>query len=174
MPLVAEKAAITTRMHGLVSQMSKPVIAAVNGHAVAGGCGLALSCDLVVAGKNAQFGYPEVKRGILPAIVMANLVRQIGRKAAFELAIRGDSISAARALELGMINHVVPDAAVLDEALKIADAIAKLPRGAVFGIKRLFHAVADLPLDEALKVSERANADMRSLPPDPSQARFQK
>ncbi|MGH8619232.1 MAG: enoyl-CoA hydratase/isomerase family protein [Burkholderiales bacterium] len=172
--LVEERAAMSTRTHHLFTQMKKPVIAAVNGHAVAGGCGYALACDLVVAAENAQFGYPEVKRGILPAIVLANLVRQVGRKAAFELVIRGEHISARRAAELGMLNHVVPDGAALTEALAIATTLAKLPREALFATKRAFHAVADLPLAEALKVGEKANADMRSLPPDPSQARFQK
>src|SRR5262245_61456147 len=90
-PLIEERARLTTALHGLFPQLRKPVIGAINGYALGGGAGLALACDMAVAAASARFGYPEVKHGILPAIVMANLVRVVGRKKAFELVTTGKS-----------------------------------------------------------------------------------
>src|SRR5690606_34367221 len=77
-------AARTVGLHEVLSRLSKPVVAAVHGLALGGGCGLALACDIVISGESAQFGYPEITRNVVPAIVMPNLVRQVGWKAAFE------------------------------------------------------------------------------------------
>ena len=93
--------------------LAKPVIAAVNGYAMGGGCGLALSCDLALAGESARFGYPEVKHGIVAAIVMAGLVEHVGRKAAFDLVATGRTLDAHEARQLGMVNRVVADADLL-------------------------------------------------------------
>ncbi len=87
----------------------KPIVAAVRGRAFAGGCGLATACDIVLAAESAQFGYPEVKIGFIPAMVMAILRRSVSEKRAFELLTTGDPISAAEALSIGLINRTFPD-----------------------------------------------------------------
>src|SRR6185503_3921924 len=84
-----------------VQRLKKPVIGAANGPALAGGLGLIMACDLIVACERATFGLPEVKRGLMPYMVMALLVRQIGRKRAMELVLTGEPVSAARAAEIG-------------------------------------------------------------------------
>ena len=88
--------------------MAKPVVTAINGAAMGGGAGLAIAGDLAVMAESATLGYPETKHGIVAAIVMANLVRQAGRKAAFELVALGEPVDAQRALALGLVNRVVP------------------------------------------------------------------
>ena len=88
----------------------RPIVAAVRGRALAGGCGLATAADIVLAAESAQFGYPEVKIGFVPAMVMAILRRSVPEKRAFELLVSGEVISAAAALEMGMINRVFADA----------------------------------------------------------------
>ncbi|HVH12623.1 MAG TPA: enoyl-CoA hydratase-related protein, partial [Longimicrobium sp.] len=94
----------------LPRRMRKPVVACVRGRALAGGCGLATACDLVVAAQTAEFGYPEVKIGFVPAMVMAILRRNISEKRAFELVVGGRNIAAAEAERMGLVNQVWPDA----------------------------------------------------------------
>jgi enoyl-CoA hydratase len=103
----------------------KPIIAAVNGAAVAGGFELMLACDLAVAADHARFGLPEVKRGLVAAGGGTNLPRRIPLALAMELALTGETVDAARAQELGLINRVVPGAEVLTEALALAATIAR-------------------------------------------------
>ena len=86
----------------------KPTIAAVNGPAVAGGAGLMTICDLVIAAETARIGYPEVKRGLVAAVVMVYLVRQLGERRAKQLLLSGELVSASKAAELGLVNEVVP------------------------------------------------------------------
>src|SRR3954469_17126342 len=112
-PKAAEdRAELTMQLHLIFSRMSTPVVTAINGAAMGGGAGLAIAGDLAVMGQGAKIGYPETKHGIVAAIVMATLVRQIGRKAAFELVSLAEPIGAERALALGMVNYVVPDSKV--------------------------------------------------------------
>src|SRR5205085_10708085 len=111
------RADLTMRLHLCFSKISKPVVTAINGAAMGGGAGLAIAGDLAVMAEDAKLGYPETKHGIVAALVMANLVRQVGRKAAFELVALGEPIDARRAFALGMVNRVVPDARLMDEAL---------------------------------------------------------
>jgi len=160
---VARRADLTMRSHLVFSQMRKPVIAAVRGAAMGGGAGLALAADLVVASENAMIGYPEIKHGILPAIVIANLTRQVGRKAAFELVSTGEPLDARRAYELGAVNRVVPDGELLGAALALAETLAAFEPEALHAIKRLFHQVADLPLAAGLEAGRKANIAMRAL-----------
>lgn len=104
---------------------AKPWIAAVNGLALAGGCEIALACDLIVASEDAAFGLPEVTRGLLPAAGGAyRLPRALPRAIAFELIATGARLGAARALSLGLVNRVVPQAATVDTALELASTIA--------------------------------------------------
>ena len=157
------RAELTMQLHLAFSKMVTPVVTAINGAAMGGGAGLAIAGDLAVMAQGAKLGYPEVKHGIVAAIVMANLVRQVGRKAAFELAALGEPIDAQRALALGMVNRVVPDAKVLDEALVFAQKLAAIERPAMAQTKQLFHAVGDLALEPALKRGRDVNKRMRNF-----------
>lgn len=161
--LVEARAELTMQLHLAFSKMTKPVVTAVHGAAMGGGAGLALAGDMAVIGEGAKIGYPETRHGIVAAIVMANLVRQVGRKAAFELVALGEPISAARALSLGMVNRVVPDADVVTEALRLAEKLSSLSRPAMASTKQLLHEVADLPLEEALRRGREANKRMRDF-----------
>ena len=160
---VEHRAQLTMHSHLIFSQIKKPVIAAVRGAAMGGGAGLALASDMVVASETMKLGYPEIKHGILPAIVITNLVRQIGRKAAFELVTQGDPLTAASAFELGAVNKVVADDKLMDAALALADSLAAYKPEALFAIKQLFHKVVDLPLAEGLEEGRKANIAMRAL-----------
>jgi enoyl-CoA hydratase/carnithine racemase len=157
------RAELTMQLHLAFSKMVTPVLTAVNGSAMGGGAGLAIAGDMAVMAQSAKLGYPETKHGIVAAIVMANLVRQIGRKAAFELVALGEPIDAARALELGMVNRVVPLAKLMDEALALAGQLAAVAGPAMAQTKRLFHEVADLPLERALERGRDANKRMRNF-----------
>ena len=157
----AARAELTMQLHLVFSKMSTPVVTAINGAAMGAGAGLAIAGDLAVMAEGAKLGYPEAKHGIPAASVMANRVRQVGRKAAFELAALAEPIDAARAFALGMVNRVVPAARLMDEALSMADRLAALDAAAVAETKRLFHEVADLPLARALERGRDVNKRMR-------------
>ena len=98
-------------------------VAAVNGAAIAGGAGLMSACDFVVAADDAKFGYPEVFRGLVPGLVLTFLRRQVQERHVRELVLLGELIGAKRALEIGLVNRIVPAASVMDEALKLARQI---------------------------------------------------
>jgi enoyl-CoA hydratase/carnithine racemase len=161
--LVEERAELTMQLHLAFSKMAKPVVTAINGAAMGGGAGLAIAGDLAVMADGAQIGYPETRHGIVAAIVMANLVRQVGRKLAFELVSLGEPIGAAKALSFGMVNRVVPDRELLAETLVLATKLATAKAEAIRATKRLFHEVADLPLEEALKRGRETNRRMRAF-----------
>ena len=160
---VDERAELTMQLHLSVSRMSKPVIAAVNGFAMGGGAGLAIACDLAVAARSARIGYPEVKHGIVAAIVLPNLTRQVGRKAAFELVATGEAVDAERAVALGLFNAVHDDDRLMDEVMALAARLAAVSRPAMATTKRTFHEVVDLPLARGLEVGREANKRMRSF-----------
>jgi enoyl-CoA hydratase/carnithine racemase len=163
-PQAAERRAeLTMQLHLAFPELSKPVVTAINGAAMGGGAGLAIAGDMAVMAQGAKLGYPESKHGIVAAIVMANLVRQVGRKAAFELVSMGEPIGAARALQLGMVNYVVPDAELMKQTLRIAETLAAVPGPAMKETKRLFHEVAELPLAAALERGRDANRRMRNF-----------
>jgi enoyl-CoA hydratase/carnithine racemase len=161
--LVETRAELTMQLHLAFSKMAKPVVTAINGAALGGGAGLAIAGDLAVMSEDATLGYPETKHGIVAAIVMANLVRQAGRKAAFELVGLGEPIGAQRALALGLVNRAVPAERLLEEALAIAQTLAGASRPAMALTKRLFHEAADLPLAAALERGRDANQRMRAF-----------
>lgn len=134
-----------------IERYRRPIIAAVNGFALGGGCELALHCDIVIAGEGAKLGQPEVKLGIMPgAGGTQRFVRAGGKFAAMRWVLTGDSLSAADALRLGLVSEVVPDGQVLPHALAIAARIAALPPLAVAAIKQAVLAGPDLPLEGAL------------------------
>lgn len=130
---------------GIVSHsISKPLIAAVNGAALGGGTEIALACDLVVAADTATFGLPEVKRGILAAAGGAfRLVQQLPKKVAMEILLTGDPIDAARALELGLVNLVVPHDELLGAAMRLAERITVNAPLSVQASKRIALGIAD-------------------------------
>jgi enoyl-CoA hydratase/carnithine racemase len=161
--VVEERAELTMQLHLAFSKMAKPVVTAINGAAMGGGAGLAIAADLAVMAQSAQIGYPETRHGIVAAIVMANLVRQVGRKQAFELVSLGEPVDAGKALSLGMVNRVVPDRGLLSEALQLAARLTKIKREALAATKALFHEVADLPLEEALRRGRAVNKSMRAF-----------
>ena len=161
--LVEARARLTTDLQAVVSKMGTPVVTAIHGAAMGGGAGLAIAGDMAVMAESAKLGYPEVKHGIVAAIVMTNLTRQVGRKAAFELVGLGQPINAARALALGMVNRVVPDADLMKEALAIAEQLAAVSPQAMQTTKHLFHEVAELPFAEAMEQGRKTNERMRAF-----------
>lgn len=131
----------------------RPIIAAVNGFALGGGCELAMHCDIIIAGEGAKLGQPEVKLGIMPgAGGTQRLVRAVGKFAAMRWLLTGELMSAADALRMGLVSEVVPDVRVLPHALEIAMRIAALPPLAVAAIKETVLLGADLPLEAALRL----------------------
>jgi enoyl-CoA hydratase len=133
-----------------MNRLGKPLLARVRGHCLAGGFGLALGCDLIVASEDSTFGTPEVKRGLMPMMIMATIFRNVGRKKGMELLLTGDRISAADAERFGLINHAVPaerlDAKVdelLAKVLAMSPAVLRLGRDA-------FYAMQDMEFERAL------------------------
>jgi enoyl-CoA hydratase/carnithine racemase len=145
------------RIHQLLPRIPKPVIAAVNGAAVAGGCGVAMSCDLVFASDSASFGYPEADRGLVPALVMVSLSRLVGRRQALDLILSARIITAEEALALGMINRVVPREELMTEVLDYAARLASKPATALRITKELFYQVSELDHDRALEHARDVN-----------------
>lgn len=130
---------------GMMQQyVSVPVIGAVNGTALGGGCEIALACDLVVAADHAVFGLPEVRRGLIAAAGGAfRLPAQLPHRVAMEMMLTGEPITAGRALDLHLINHVVPADRLLDTALELAGTIAANAPLAVQGTKRVALGITD-------------------------------
>jgi enoyl-CoA hydratase/carnithine racemase len=137
--------------------ISKPVIGAANATAVAGGFELLLACDMVVAADDAQFGLPEVKRGLFPAGGGVALGRRLPMAVALELGLTGDSIDAPRALALGLVNAVVARERVLDEALALAERIAANGPLAVRVIKKLMWDSLDLTREQMWEAQAEAH-----------------
>ena len=132
-------------------QVKKPTVARVNGHALAGGLGLVLACDLAVTTDTAGFGTPEIDRGLFPMMVLAFLQRHVGRKRALELLLTGDRLTAARALEWGLVNQVVPGAE-LDTATQALAAKLGGKSLAILALgRRSFFTAEDLPLQQAVE-----------------------
>ncbi|NWC96824.1 MULTISPECIES: enoyl-CoA hydratase [unclassified Pseudomonas] len=140
-----------------ISRCPKPVIAAVNGFALGGGCELAMHCDLIVAGESARFAQPEVKLGLMPgAGGTQRLVRAVGKFQAMRIALTGCMVKAPEALAMGMLSEVVADDQTIPRALELAAHIAALPPLAVEQIKEVMLAGADLPLESALVLERKA------------------
>jgi enoyl-CoA hydratase len=138
-----------------------PLIAAVRGFALGGGCELAMTCDLIVAGDDAQFGQPEIRIGVMPgAGGTQRLTRAIGVARAMELVLTGRMIDAAEAHQAGLVTSVVPASSVVDAALELADRIAAMPPLAVRAAKRSVLAAAELPLSAGLRAEREAFFDL--------------
>ncbi|OBA82055.1 enoyl-CoA hydratase [Mycobacterium sp. 1164966.3] len=144
--------------------IDKPTIAAVNGTAFGGGTELALASDLVVAGERAQFGLPEVKRGLIAAAGgVFRIMNQLPRKVAMELLLTGDPLSASHALQWGLINDVVKDGSVLDAALELAARVTVNAPLSVQASKRIAYGVDDGVIADEEAGWERTMREMRSL-----------
>ena len=134
-----------------VTQCRKPVIAAVAGYALGGGCELAMMCDFILAADNARFGQPEIKLGIIPgAGGTQRLTRFVGKSKAMEMCLTGRMMDADEAERSGLVSRVVPVADLLDEALKTANAIASMSRPSVFMAKTAFNKAYETTLTEGV------------------------
>jgi methylglutaconyl-CoA hydratase len=156
-----EDAEQLAELFALVRRVRMPVVAAVRGRALAGGCGLATACDVVLASESARFGYPEVKIGFVPAMVMAILRRNVSEKRAFELVTRGGELSADEAAAFGLVNHVFPDDAFESEVERYVAGFEKVSRAAVALTKRLLYHMDGMTFDAALQAGADTNAIAR-------------
>ena len=145
----------------LIRQIPVPVVAAVTGRALAGGAGLASACDLVVASASARFGYPEVKIGFVPAMVMAILRRNVSEKRAFELATRGAEMSAQQAQAFGLVNEVFADETFADDVNSYVSEFENLSRSAVSLTKTLLYQMDGLSFSAALQTGADVNVIAR-------------
>jgi methylglutaconyl-CoA hydratase len=141
--------------------MQKPVVAAVQGRAIAGGCGLATACDVVLARDDAQFGYPEVRIGFIPAMVMNMLRRSVGEKHAFDLVASGRLIGAAEAERIGLVSRVLPEAAFESEVERYVLGLASHPMSSMGLTKRLFYRLDLLSFRDGIEEGVAANVEAR-------------
>jgi methylglutaconyl-CoA hydratase len=149
-------------LFALIRSVKIPVIAAVRGRALAGGCGLATACDLVLASKNARFGYPEVKIGFVPAMVLAILRRNVSEKRAFELATRGFEFDAETAKSFGLVNEIFPEDNFDAAVLAYAAHYQKLSRSAVALTKNLLYQMDGLNFRAAIEAGVDINTIART------------
>jgi methylglutaconyl-CoA hydratase len=156
-----EDARSLAELFALMRRVRVPVVAAVRGRALAGGCGLATACDIVLAARTARFGYPEVKIGFVPAMVMAILRRNVSEKRAFELATRGAEIGADEAERIGLVNRVFEDAEFESEVEKYVAAFERVSRSAVTLTKRLLYQMDGLTFDAAIAAGVDVNTIAR-------------
>lgn len=144
-----------------IDNLSKPMIAAVNGPAVAGGAGLASVCDFVLCAASATLGYPEIKRGLVAAIVMCYLRRLVGELRAKHLLLTGESVTAAQAVEFGLATELVADADLLPRTRHYATLLAALPAGPLAHTKALWNRIRPLDHAQAVQEARALNAAMR-------------
>jgi enoyl-CoA hydratase len=147
----------TQRLWEPIAACPKPVIAAVNGYALGGGCELAMHADIIIAGEGASFGQPEVRVGIMPgAGGTQRLTRAVGKFRAMRMQLTGDPVTAKDALAMGLVSEVVPDGDVFTSAMRIAKTIASMPPLAVLQIKEAVLAGQDAPLETAMMLERKA------------------
>ncbi len=144
--------------------LSKVTVALVTGRALAGGCGLATACDMVVASTGAQFGYPEIQRGFVPAMVMTMLRRAVGDKVAFDLAATGRLVTAEEAAQMGLVSRCLPAADFETEAGRLLAQLAGSSPSALALIKRQLHEVEELGFEAGVRLGARVNAVARLTP----------
>ena len=136
-----------------IERLKKPVVMAINGFALGGGCELAMAGDIIVAGENAKFGQPEVNLGLMPGYGGSQrTTRLVGKGMAMYLCLTGETIDAQEALRIGLVQKVVPQERLLEEAKRIANAIAGKAPLAIEGTKRAINSGAHLSIDDALEL----------------------
>jgi len=142
--------------------LPKPVVAAVQGNAVAGGCGLASACDLVLARAGARFGYPEIQRGFVPAMVLTLLRRSVGEKVAFDLVTTGRLLSAEEACAAGLVSRVTSSETFETEVASVCAALAGASATAMGLTKKLLYELDGLGMADGIRLGARVNALARS------------
>ena len=151
----AYKADLLGKTHE-VSKTRKPIIAAVNGYALGGGCELAMMCDIILAGDKARFGQPEIKIGTIPGLGGSQrLTRYIGKSRAMEMVLTGDLMNATEAAQRGLVSRVVPEDKLLDEAVELAKKIAGFSQPVVMMAKEAVNAAYETTLQSGLKFEFR-------------------
>jgi enoyl-CoA hydratase len=139
-----------------VATCRKPIIAAVSGHALGGGCELAMMCDVIVCADNARFGQPEVKLGVLPGIGgTQRLIRAVGKAKAMDMCLSGRTMDAAEAERAGLVSRVYPVDVLLDETMKLAAEIAGMSRPALYMVKEAINRAYETTLTEGLQFERR-------------------
>lgn len=141
-----------------IRRLRPPVVALVHGRALAGGCGLATACDLVLAAESARFGYPEVGLGFVPAMVMAILRRSMGETRAFELVALGQTIDAATAERYGIVNRVLADAGFEEASAGFLEELSGRSATAVALTKRLLYQIDGVDFEAAIRTGAEVNA----------------
>jgi methylglutaconyl-CoA hydratase len=152
------------KMFRKIWSFSRPMIAAVNGHALAGGCGIATLCDFTLAVPEAKFGYTEVKIGFLPAIVSVFLTRQIGEKRARDLLLTGRLIEASEAREMGLVNEIVAPENLMARANELAETILAASPSSITRAKHLLISAAAAGVDADLERAVLESARVRCTP----------
>jgi methylglutaconyl-CoA hydratase len=152
------------KMFRKIWSYSRPMIAAVNGHALAGGCGIATLCDFTLAVPEAKFGYTEVKIGFLPAIVSVFLTRQVGEKRARDLLLTGRLVEAAEAKELGLVNEIVAAEKLMARAHELAETILSASPSSITRAKHLLVSAAAAGVDHDLERAVLESARVRCTP----------
>ena len=164
---VEENEAAALRLGSLfqrIRALPKPVLAIVQGRALAGGAGLAGACDLVIAGSSAQLGYPEIQRGFVPAMVMALLRRSVGEKIALDLVLTGRLLSAEEAHRLGLVSRILEDGQLEKGAMKLAAELAGSSPSALAFSKQLFYQLDDDTVAQGIARGAQVNAIARTTP----------
>ncbi|MBC7798284.1 MAG: enoyl-CoA hydratase/isomerase family protein [Pyrinomonadaceae bacterium] len=156
-----DDAANLMELFSLIRRVKVPVVAAVHGKALAGGCGLATACDIVLASKTARFGYPETKIGFVPAMVMAILRRNVSEKRAFEMITLGQEFSAETGEKYDLINHVFDDERFETDVKNYIAAFEKVSRSAVMLSKRLLYQMDGMTFDQSLQSGVDTNTIAR-------------
>jgi methylglutaconyl-CoA hydratase len=150
------------KMFQRIYAFPKPVISAVNGAAIAGGCGIATLADFTLAAPRAKFGYTEVKIGFIPALVSVFLRRQVGEKQATDLLLTGRIIDAAEALRIGLVTEVVPADNLIERAREIATQLIAASPTSIARTKRLLHRYDEAAIQAEIDLATRENADIRA------------
>jgi methylglutaconyl-CoA hydratase len=153
---------IMARLFRSLYDFPRPTIAAVNGAAIAGGCGLATLCDFTLAVAEAKFGYTEVRIGFVPAIVSTFLLRQVGEKYARDLLLTGRIIGAEEAYRIGLINEIVPAEKLIERARELASQLLENSPASQVCTKRLLSDHARVELDAQIQAAVRENAAIRA------------
>jgi enoyl-CoA hydratase/carnithine racemase len=145
-----------TKCDEIMTNVRKPIVAAVNGYALGGGCELAMTCDIIIASEKAKFGQPEITIGTIPGIGGSQrLTRAIGKSRAMEMCLTGDMITAQQASDWGLVSRIVPHESVLDEAVAVAEKIAAKSKPIVAICKEAVNRTYESSLTDGLKFERR-------------------